>query len=140
MAPDPAEFRERARFYSIYSTSSAPLFSQSSSSLEAHPLSLWLPNSCRIPSRSCLQSRVQWERDPVFGGTSDGDPFRSNALRTEVAWTLKRKPKIVAVRRGSGCWRKPQSKCQNNNPVHLPGLFFYCAHRKKNKTKNPHNA
>lgn len=27
-----------------------------------------------------------------------------------------------------------QSKCQNNNLVHLPGLFFCCSNR-KNKTK-----
>ena len=59
------------------------------------------------------------------------DPFRINELRGKALRTVKKKLRMVAIIRGNGCWEDTHSKCQNNNLVHLPALFFYCSDRKK---------
>ena len=38
--------------------------------------------------------------------------------------TVKKKLRMVAIIRGNDAGEDTQSKCQNNNLVHLPALFF----------------
>ena len=52
------------------------------------------------------------------------DPFRINELRGKALRTVKKKLRMVAIIRGNDAGEDTQSKCQNNNLVHLPALFF----------------
>ena len=90
-----------------------------------------------LSNHSCFQDRMWWERDPFIGGTSARDPFLSNKLRVAAVWTLSRKLRIAAVRRGNECWRRSTLKMLRKLPHVSPWSIFSIVLTRKKIIRHP---